>query len=103
MAIYNKLVRNGVPEIIRERGQTPVWHVLKDDNGFLRALLDKDVEEGLELRDNPCLEELADKMEVLLAIGRFLGYSPADIEQARAQKANQRGGFDHRIYLESVD
>lgn len=103
MKKYNKLVRDKIPEIIKAGGKTPVTHVIEDNEQYLQALLNKDLEESTELRDNPCLEELADKLEVLNAIGKVLGYSFQDIEIERAKKANERGGFDARIYLESTD
>lgn len=103
MKKYNKLVRDRIPEIIRTSGETPVTHVIEDDDEYLQALFDKDTEESAELRNNPSLEELADKLEVLNAIGKVLGYRPQEIELARAKKAEERGGFDARRYLEATD
>ena len=46
---YNKLVRDRVPEIIRQDGHHAVTRVL-DDEGFLAELLAKLVEEAQEAR-----------------------------------------------------
>ena len=48
--MYNKLVRDRVPEVIRGNGGVPAVSVL-DDAGFTAALREKLVEEAGELRD----------------------------------------------------
>lgn len=103
MTEFNKLVRDKIPEIIIANGETPQFHILENDSEYLQALLKKDVEEGLELAQDPNLEELADKLEVLYAIAKVRGYTPAQIEQTRADKAAKRGGFEKRIFLESTE
>lgn len=103
MVEYNKLVRDKIPEIIVNNGDVPHYYVIEDDGDYLKALLDKDVEEGLELAKDPSIEELADKLEVLYAIARARGYTPDQIEYARLAKMEERGGFDQRIFLERTD
>lgn len=103
MKEFNKLVRDNIPAIIESNGETPRFHVIENDTEYLQALLQKDVEEGKELAEDPNLEELADKLEVLYAIAKARGYTPEQIEQTRAQKAQERGGFEKRIFLESTD
>ena len=103
MTEFNKLVRDNLPEKISANGETPHVRLLEDDAEFLQALLQKDIEEGVELAEALNLEELADKLEVLYAIAKTLGYTPEELEQARADKAALRGGFEKRIYLESTD
>ncbi len=103
MTEYNKLVRDKIPEIIKSNNSVPRYHVINDDNEYLKALLDKDVEEGKELAEDTNLGELADKLEVLYAIAKVCGYSPEQIEHARLVKLEERGGFDQRIFLESAD
>jgi predicted house-cleaning noncanonical NTP pyrophosphatase (MazG superfamily) len=102
MKKHNKLVRDKIPAICQANGDTPHFRVI-DDEEYLKALLDKDDEESQELRENPSLEELADKLEVLYAIANLLGHSPAEVENARVKKAKERGGFAKRIFLESTD
>jgi predicted house-cleaning noncanonical NTP pyrophosphatase (MazG superfamily) len=100
MKTYNKLVRDKIPEIVSKSGGKAFYHYIEDDKTYLSALLAKDKEEGKELKVNPSLDELADKLEVLYAIGEFLGLSPQDIEMARIKKKKERGGFNKRIFLE---
>ncbi|MHB1865191.1 MAG: phosphoribosyl-ATP pyrophosphohydrolase [Candidatus Saccharimonadales bacterium] len=102
MKKYNKLVRDKIPQIIKSSGKSPITNRIDNDSDYLHALLDKDREESAELADNPSLEELADKLEVLYAIAIHLGYSPQDIETERAKKAEERGGFEGSIFLEST-
>jgi len=100
---FNKLVRDRIPEIIIANGETPHFHIVEDDGKYLQALLQKDIEEGRELAEDPNLEELADKLEVIYAITKSRGYTLGQLEHTRAEKAEKRGGFDKRIFLEYTD
>jgi predicted house-cleaning noncanonical NTP pyrophosphatase (MazG superfamily) len=53
------------------------------------------VEEFLAADDDP--EELADILEVLHALARQIGVDPEQMEQLRAAKAAEAGGFADRI------
>jgi predicted house-cleaning noncanonical NTP pyrophosphatase (MazG superfamily) len=99
MAEHNKLVRDKIPDIIAANGQTAHIRIIEDDAEYLAALCDKLGEESAEVKDIPSLEELADTLEVVHAIGKALGHTPEDIETARALKAEARGGFEKRIFL----
>ena len=48
------------------------------------------------------MEELADLLEVMMAVAEARGHSFAEIEALRREKAEKRGGFRQRIWLESV-
>jgi len=103
MKIYNKLVRDKIPEIIKASGQTPYTRIIEDDEEYMTALTDKLSEETQEVKAEPSLDELADVLEVVRAIGKKLGFSPKQIEDARVKKAASRGSFNDRIFLEKVD
>lgn len=103
MKTYNKLVRDSIPEICAANGEEPLIKVLSDDGAYLAALTAKLGEEANEVQADPCLDELADVLEVAYAIGKALGYTPAQIEAARKRKAHERGGFDKRIFLISTE
>lgn len=103
MTQFNKLVRDKILEIIEANGDKAQYRILEDDEEYLRALLAKDVEEGVELAKDLNLDELADKLAVLYAIAKLLGYTPEQIEQARVAKEAKRGGFEKRIFLESTE
>ena len=48
------------------------------------------------------MEELADLLEVMMAAAEARGHTFAEVEALRREKAEQRGGFRERIWLESV-
>lgn len=100
--LYNKLVRDRIPVIIQNDNQTPVTRVLTDEE-YRQCLLEKLVEEAIELRDSDgVMAERADIAEVLRALDSVLGYTDDAIEAARAEKAEKRGGFEHKIFLEKA-
>jgi predicted house-cleaning noncanonical NTP pyrophosphatase (MazG superfamily) len=100
MKTYNKLVRDKIPEICRAHGDVAKTHVITDDREYLAALIAKLREETNEVEAEPIVDELADVLEVILAIGQTQGITPQQIEAARAKKATDRGGFEKRIFLE---
>ena len=76
---YNKLVRDKIPEIIKNNNETPITRILSDEE--YKVELEKKLLEEYASLDDATLEdiiELADK------------------------KRNKRGGFKEKIFLESV-
>ena len=61
MKVYNKLVRDRIPDIIRADGHIPQCETL-DTARYLDALELKLLEEAAEYRQTPCMEEMADLM-----------------------------------------
>ena len=100
--IYNKLVRDKIPEIIAGKGDIPKTKVLGDEE-YYQALNQKLKEEVAEYFENCDIEELADIVEVILAIVKYRGVSEGDFEGMRLKKYNERGGFDERICLVDVE
>ncbi len=102
MKVHNKLVRNKIPEIIEVDGKTCKTRILSDEE-YIAALEAKLNEEVAEYQADNSLEEMADVLEVLQAICVARGYSLEELEALRAKKANERGGFAKKIFLESVE
>ena len=102
MNIYNKLVRDRIPEIIEESGKKCSIRILNEDE-YLTALEQKLNEEVAEYQTDKNIEEMADILEVLQAICFAKGYSLEELEAERAKKAEERGGFREKKFLESVD
>lgn len=100
--IHNKLVRDNIPEIIRKDGMVPHTRVLGEVE-FKEALLHKLIEEARELAETATIEERVDVAEVLRAIDEAFGFTAEAIEKARADKAENRGGFRSRIFLERAE
>jgi predicted house-cleaning noncanonical NTP pyrophosphatase (MazG superfamily) len=99
--VYNKLVRDGIPGIIRARGASCDVRTLSGP-AYARALRLKLREEVEEYLESGALEELADICQVARALAALDGHSPEDLEAARARKEETRGGFAQRICLVSV-
>jgi len=98
---HNKLVRDLIPQIIENSGKTCVTRTLSHEE-YLAALDAKLAEELAEYQADKSMEELADLLEVMMAVAEARGYSFAEVEAIRRAKAEKRGGFRERIWLESV-
>lgn len=71
---------------------------------LLRAKLSEEAAEAYSAEtDTALLNELADVAEVLQAVARLYGWTPADIEAARLEKRRRLGGFDAGVYLHATD
>lgn len=99
MKIYNKLVRDKIPEIMRNNGSIPVVRKL-DNNSYIKELNRKLQEELKEYLDDESIEELADLEEVILAILDYKKVPYEQFEQIRKDKVLKRGAFKEKIYLE---
>ena len=101
MEIYNKLVRDKIPEIIEATGKNFDIHYAKKEEllPLLETKLNEEVSEYLEDKN---LEELANIMEVLFSLAAALGYSEEDLITKRNSKKEERGGFEKGIILEKV-
>ena len=99
--IYNKLVRDKIPEIIEADGGSCKTRVLKEDE-YLTELDKKLSEELAEYLESGSLEELADLTEVIRAVTVARGHTLAELEEVRVKKAETRGGFDNKIFLTRV-
>lgn len=96
-----KLVRDGIPDIMRASGVEPIVHTLQEPE-VLDALFAKLAEEAEELRSAPDaerLEELADLFEVVRAIANHLGIELQAVEREAARKRHERGGFSKGLWL----
>ena len=102
MPLYNKLVREKIPEIIKNSNKTPHTRILDADE-YITELHKKLDEECAEFHKDKNVEELADIMEVVYALAEAVGSSPEELERVRKEKADERGGFEKKIFLERVD
>lgn len=103
--VYNKLVRDNIPEIIRNNDGEPIYRVL-NDNEYWEYLLKKDTEELEEVRASLSIEdrkkELADKLELIIAMSEFNGFTLQDVIEEANRKRNKNGGLQKRLLLEKV-
>lgn len=84
--IYNKLVRDKIPNIIKEKGETPIIKTL----------------EVIESNGNDRIEELADMLEVIKALAKLEKRDLNDVLTIADEKSKKRGGFEEKIFLEKV-
>lgn len=103
--IYNKLVRDRIPEIIESDGKKANYRILNDEE-FIEALKDKLIEEAKELKEAETrkeqAEELADILEVFSCLAEALLIDRQIILLTGFKKINTKGSFDKKIFLESV-
>ena len=100
--VYNKLVRDRVPEIIEKSGKRCKTEILTDAE-YLRMIDAKLDEELAEYHKDQSLEELADLVEVIHAAVIARGYTLEELETARRDKEIERGGFKSKFLLLEVE
>ncbi len=100
--IYNKLVRDKIPEIIENDGKTAYTHKAENKEYF-EKLKEKLLEEVREYIKSPCKEELADILEVVYALCDFMKISKEELEEFRELKEKDKGKFLEKIILEKVN
>lgn len=100
--VYEKLVRDRIPEMIRAHGERPCTRVLGEEEYFseLHRKLREEIEEYIE---SGSMEEIADILEVLEAICAAKGFAPEAVLECKKAKKEKRGGFEKRIYLISKE
>ena len=102
--VYNKLVRDKIPEIIKTKGEEPITRELSLEE-YKLALENKLKEECQEVflaSGKERIEEIADALEVLKALAKTEGATLEDVIAVADKKNTERGAFDKRIFLEKV-
>jgi predicted house-cleaning noncanonical NTP pyrophosphatase (MazG superfamily) len=92
-----KLVRDKIPQIIKEAGKTPITRTLTDEE-YLVELDKKLNEETAEYQADKSIEEMADILEVLFAICEARGHSVEKLLAIKESKREARGGFTKKIF-----
>ncbi len=102
--VYNKLVRDKIPNIIKEKGETPVIKVLDEINykKELEKKLYEEYKEVMEAIGDDRVEELADMLEVIRALASLENKNLNDIIALADKKNEKRGAFEEKIFLEKV-
>jgi predicted house-cleaning noncanonical NTP pyrophosphatase (MazG superfamily) len=99
---YDKLVRDEIPDIIREDGEEPVTHRATGDE-YRDRLAAKLVEEAEEFAENRNVAEIGDVLDVVDAICAARDIDRDRLDDMRASKTDERGGFVEGIVLERVE
>lgn len=106
MPVYNKLVRDHIPEIIMKSGKIANTKILSNEEFIaeLRKKAHEELSEYMEAStDKDSIEELADLLEIIHSLAAIHGTTFDELEKVREKKANERGGFDKRIFLIGVN
>lgn len=106
MPLYNKLVRDRIPEIIEKSDKKCNVRLLNEDEYIIE--INKKMHEELAEYEatkskEDALEELADLLELIHAATSYHGASFEELEKVRSEKAGKRGGFEKRIFLVDVE
>jgi len=96
-----KLIRDRIPQIIKDAGGTGQRYHVADHDEYIQRLFEKMREELDEFVEDPCLEEAADMYEVFMTILREYRLDFADVVFKAYDKKEERGGFQERIVLEN--
>lgn len=105
--IYNKLVRDNIPEIIRQEKAEPQFRILEQEE-YLEELFKKLEEEAKEAvgamaNKQDLIKEIGDVYEVIDAIIDNCGLDKEEIIKLKNERKIKRGGFNKKIFLESVN
>lgn len=105
--VFNKLVRDKVPEIIEKEGLYTLTKTL-DKKELNKALNEKILEEANEVINattkESIKEELADLLEVIYAKAKACDIDIKEVEKCRISKKDAKGTFSDGIFLiKSVD
>jgi len=100
--IYQKLVRDRIPEIITEAGKDFSVTQLRGERlkDYAMKKLQEEVQEFVE---DPCAEEAADVMEIFHFVCDQMGIKDSEIMAQGTSKRILRGGFERGVILEWVE
>lgn len=106
MPVYNKLVRDLIPEVIEKKGDKCTTRVLPPEVHLAEIKLKmqeeaREFKEAANIKDS--LKELADVLELVHAALDLYDSSFLELEKIRLAKKENRGGFSKGIYLIKVE
>lgn len=103
--IHNKLVRDNIPDIIKEDQRMPITKILNEED-YKQELEKKLLEEYHEVLNsntpNERAEELADMLEIMISLAKLENKTLNDIIEIANKKKEKNGGFEKRIFLKKV-
>ena len=102
--IYNKLVRDKIPEIIKSNGEEPITRILTDEEYRveLEKKLNEEYQEVLNATGKDRIEELADMLEIMRYLAKLENATLEEVIAIAEEKGAKRGTFENKIFLEKV-
>ena len=102
--VYNKLIRDRIPEIIEKDGVGYKTRVLKQKE-YKQELLKKIVEESQEVLETKgdkkeLIKEIGDVQEIIAYLIKVFNLDRKEINKVRRKRKKSRGGFDKKLFLE---
>lgn len=99
---YNKLCRDKIPQIIREKGFDCHVRVVDHDE-YKREIVRKVYEEASGVSNNSghddLIGEIADLMITIDAVKKEFGITDQEVSAAVDRSLAQKGAYDERLYL----
>lgn len=98
----SKLVRDKIPEIIKDDGKIPRTHFAdkKEFGGMLNKRFQEEAEEFIQI---PSIEKMADIFEVITAINDFRGWKLEEVIKIQEKKREKKGAFRRRVILDGIE
>lgn len=100
--IYNKLIRDRIPEICAADGYDAITRILNKKE-FISELRKKILEEAKELNEggghDNLVEELADIQEIIDTILAEKNIKFSEFRKIQTKKRQKRGGFKKKLFL----
>jgi len=100
--IHNKLVRDNIPQILKQKNISVKIHIA-DDKEYAKKLLEKLQEEVTEYTQTQTIEEMADIFEVITTILEQKNRTIEQVIAVQQQKRKEKGAFKERIILEETE
>lgn len=105
--IKNGLVRDLIPNIIKEQGCDCEYITIEDDNQYRTKLKHKLEEEAHEVTAShtkeDIMEELADVLEVIDCIAKTYDIDMEKVKDIKNNKKMLKGSFEERIFLTTYE
>ncbi len=95
---FNKLVRDRIPDIIKESGHTPYYRIMNDDE-YWNELVKKLQEEVDEFVESGNIEELADILEVVYSIALAKKITKEELENIRKKRRTKEAASIIKFFL----
>jgi predicted house-cleaning noncanonical NTP pyrophosphatase (MazG superfamily) len=98
----SKLVRDLIPNVVPADKQHLYKFSEVNEEQYTRLLKNKLLEEVNEYLEAENKEELADILEVMDALMKFMNFEKEEVLAIQKKKREERGGFEKRILMERV-
>ena len=103
--IFNKLVRDNIPDIIHKNGEKAITRILSDEEYKLeleRKLYEEYQEVLKTTNSKDRIEELSDMLEIIISLANLENKTLDDVIEVAKDKRLKRGGFSKKIFLEKT-